>query len=273
MNKNEAVNEIIKRYKYLYNNKELILAMCIRKEYCKKNKKEEYYLSKYVEKEIVDAYKEFILTNLEMETTILFKHIEALKNHQDYYDAVTYSIELLEERRKKDNNLKSIPTFTVWKILTYIRNNTEDIHILNALDIYYNLDRYILTGLDWDSGYSFITTDFDKYNDKLSTFDICNLYPSSIIKKRNENDDKVMNFNNNNDSVEEEDKYFEINELNDYKYITINEKNDLSNKRINTKFLKILNNFEKINKVEKEKLYNELCYKKMKKIKKTIREV
>ena len=103
--------ELIRRYSYLYENKELILAMCInivevkpneRKQELEKLKREykklsadkmiinnvettiknvdgstyEYYLFKDVSSEIVDLYEDFLLGNLPLEETGLYKHIE-----------------------------------------------------------------------------------------------------------------------------------------------------------------------------------------------------
>lgn len=148
--------ELIRRYSYLYENKELILAMCInivevkpnkRKEELERLKKKykklsadgeiidnvetaiknidgstyEYYLFKDVSSEIVDLYEDFLLGDLQVEETELYKHIEGVKNSPVYLEGFNNMINSLEEKRSKNMHLKNIPTFTVWKILSYVR--------------------------------------------------------------------------------------------------------------------------------------------------------
>ena len=202
-------DELIKRYMYLYENKELILAMCIRriniddlirldineyKEYKKKLNisynqlfddiicslyselgKEKYYLCTEVEDEIIFAYEEFLFSDCPIEYTVLYKHIEGLKNCPLYLESVNDMINSLEERRCYNKWLSKIPTFTVWKILDYVRlkylNNKV---VLGALDKYYNIDRTVMTGLDSVCGYKMFGEEcFDE--EKLSK------YPSSTI--------------------------------------------------------------------------------------------
>ena len=171
--------ELIKRYSYLYENKELILAMCInivevkpneRKQELEKLKRGykklsadkmiidnvetaiknidgstyEYYLFKDVSSEIVDLYEDFLLGDLPLEETGLYKHIEGVKTNPVYLEGFNNMINALEEKRNKNMHLKNIPTFTVWKILSYVRKkNINNKLALEVLDKYYNLDRYM----------------------------------------------------------------------------------------------------------------------------------
>lgn len=206
-------NELIKRYSYLYENKELILAMCINtvivkdssnkriKELEKIKKKCErlytddivksitsiidsikkgddrlvYYLFKDVNDEIVDLYEDFLFGDKEIEELDLYKHIEGVKNNPIYLELFNDMIVSLEERRKCKLHLKKIPTFTVWKILSYVRRRySNNITVLKALDKYYNIDRYMLTGYDFKSGYYLLEEDKES-DEKL------NSYPSSIL--------------------------------------------------------------------------------------------
>lgn len=152
-------NEIIKRYMYLYQNKELILALCIgtgiEKEKLEKKIKEserllssnsvynrelmklelenanydleheKYYLMANVNDSIVDMYEDFLFSDKEMEELDLYKHIEGVKNSK-YLDVFNTLIENLETRRKRNFHLKKVPTFTVWKILSYVRRKNID---------------------------------------------------------------------------------------------------------------------------------------------------
>jgi len=199
--------ELIRRYSYLYENKELILAMCInvveikpneRKQELEKLKREykklsadkmiinnvettiknvdgstyEYYLFKDVSSEIVDLYEDFLLGNLPLEETGLYKHIEGVKNSPVYLEGFNNMINALEENRNKNMHLKNIPTFTVWKILSYVRRkNINNKLALEILDKYYNLDRYMLTRYNFQSGYYLMSEELnDDY--KLPDTDI-----------------------------------------------------------------------------------------------------
>ena len=204
--------ELIKRYLYIYENKDLILSLCINngieKEYYKKELKstndlikkikkqkikvdneilslliqlsneykknmnqERPYLFRKVYDNIVNAYEEFLFTDENIENTVLYKHIESLKNNPGYYESVQDYINRLEERRQNNHWLKRIPTFTVWKILTYVRDkNLNNAVILEALEKYYNLDRYIITGVNWESGYKLLQIDYEEKEEELDRF-------------------------------------------------------------------------------------------------------
>jgi len=220
--------ELIKRYSYLYENKELILAMCInivevkpnkRKEELERLKKKykklsadkmiinsvetaiknidgstyEYYLFKDVSSEIVDLYEDFLLGDFPLEETELYKHIEGVKNSPVYLEGFNNMINSLEEKRSKNMHLKNIPTFTVWKILFYVRRkNIDNKLILEVLDKYYNLDRYMLTNYNYQSGY-YITE--EELNEDY-TFPNPEVYTGNIIFKYIGNE------------YEEEDNYY-----------------------------------------------------------------
>ena len=200
-------DELIQRYKYLYENKEIILALCIKYECAteyykkrlkndKKNLKEmkklkknhqadlefcnsiivsilesinhdrkmmhvaEPYLCAKVENKIVDDFKEFILGDKKIEETDLYRRTERTKNDSAIKEALDFLVSEVQKRREQDSILKDIPAFTVWKMLTYVRNKYADnAEILKALDKYYNLDRYMMTQCDWESGYNMSTDD------------------------------------------------------------------------------------------------------------------
>ena len=224
MDINLVQEELIKRYLYLYDNKELILALCIgygiEEKYYKKEIKKvtellysieeekghselkttqvemlsslleglneglrepKLYLFAKVNDEIVNAYEDFLFTDQNIEDTVLYKHIEALKNNPNFLESVQDSINGLEERRQNNMHLKRIPTFTVWKILTYVKNkNKNNSVVLEALEKYYNIDRYMLTGIDWKSGYKLLPTDYES-EEKLSVFPNSRLIGESNI--------------------------------------------------------------------------------------------
>ncbi len=226
-------SELIKRYVYLYQNKELILALCIgrgietkkikenikkcnnllRNNKCVMNneilisqikeiidnylfelKNEKYYLMSSVNDDIVSMFEEFLFSDEIMENLRLYKHIEAVKSNKDYFDAFNYSIELLEERRQFNIQLRKLPTFTVWKILSYVRRKNENNKIiLSALDKYYNIDRYIIAEDNCIDGYYMLDSEYSTRYDK---------YPSDFIVT-----DGIIFFSYKN-CFEKEDDYF-----------------------------------------------------------------
>lgn len=225
-------NEIIKRYMYLYQNKELILALCIgtgiEKEKLEKKIKEserllssnsvynrelmklelekanydleheKYYLMANVNDSIVVMYEDFLFSDKEMEELDLYKHIEGVKNSK-YLDVFNTLIENLETRRKRNFHLKKVPTFTVWKILSYVRRkNIDNRLVLDALDKYYNIDRFMLTGDNYESGYKLLESDINRLGEYCLV-----KYPSTILMTGG----IINDFENN--SFEIEDDYYD----------------------------------------------------------------
>ena len=225
-------NEIIKRYMYLYQNKELILALCIgtgiEKEKLEKKIKEserllssnsvynrelmklelenanydleheKYYLMANVNDSIVDMYEDFLFSDKEMEELDLYKHIEGVKNSK-YLDVFNTLIENLETRRKRNFHLKKVSTFTVWKILSYVRRkNIDNRLVLDALDKYYNIDRFMLTGDNYESGYKLLESDINRLGEYCLV-----KYPSTILMTGG----IINDFENN--SFEIEDDYYD----------------------------------------------------------------
>lgn len=230
------INELVKRYIYLYQNKELILALCIGRgiekekiksnikkckdliksnSVCRENEKlnnllksqiedyylklktENYYLMSRVNKDIVSMFEDFLFSDDMMENSNLYKHIEAVKLNRKFLDIFNYSIELLEERRQTNIQLRKLPTFTVWRILSYVRrNNKENKKILNALDKYYNLDRFIIAEDDCTTGYYMTESD---YEDSERYYK----YPNDIIIAGGI---IILSYKN---CFEEEDNYFD----------------------------------------------------------------
>ena len=226
------INELVKRYIYLYQNKELILALCIgtgiEKEKLEKKIKEserllssnsvynrelmklelekanydleheKYYLMANVNDSIVDMYEDFLFSDKEMEELDLYKHIEGVKNSK-YLDVFNTLIENLETRRKRNFHLKKVPTFTVWKILSYVRRkNIDNRLVLDALDKYYNIDRFMLTGDNYESGYKLLESDINRLGEYCLV-----KYPSTILMTGG----IINDFENN--SFEIEDDYYD----------------------------------------------------------------
>ena len=227
--------ELLRRYKYLYENKELILANCIiydiEKKYIKKqlkklrasirkiNKTDENailinsiiskykydlktpkpYLSSKISEDYVDMMEELILGDIELEETKLYKFIESIKENKEVLSNYNNMINDLEERRKKNKHLKNIPTFTVWKILSYVRKKYADNDVvLAALDKYYNIERFIIANDDCTYGY-YIPEDEENIS-----YD----YPSSELYASACGNAVVFNYRGN--EFEEEDEYHDF---------------------------------------------------------------
>lgn len=236
----EIEDELLRRYQYLYDNKELILSNCIIydtetdyiegkirefKQHLKNAKKlslsEETisllnttiayykrrlkikvpYLSSKPSKGFVDMVEEFTLGDSDITETELYKQTEAIKNDFEEHTKRICMISDLEDRRSKNIHLKSIPAFTVWKILSYVRKRyPENTTVLFALDKYYNLDRYMLANDSSEFGY-FIPEEAENVS-----YD----YPNSVIYRPVYSDSVVLKFRGN--EFEEEDDYHDINE-------------------------------------------------------------
>lgn len=226
-------SELIKRYNYLYENKELILAECIvyeidkekiekeikrmkkllkridkiddiyklandlMKAYNKDLKTKKPYLMKEQPKEYVDMIEEITLGDKEIEETELYKRIEYIKNNSVLTYQFNKKINDLEVRRNKNEHLKKIPTFTVWKILSYVRKRYETNSIVSkALDKYYNIDRYVIANDDCMFGY-YVPEEIPKYN-----------YPDSALYGCFDGEFVAYAYKAN--SYEEEDSYKEL---------------------------------------------------------------
>ena len=181
--------ELLERYKYLYDNKELILANCIiydiEKEKIKKLQKSaktikhsndndilsrlikralstykddlttpKPYLKSEPEADYISIIEELVLGDNTLTETRLYKYIESIKENNNQLNDYAQKIIDLEKRRSKNKLLKNVPTFTVWKIITYIKDKyPNNMIVLLALNKYYNLERYTLANDDCIYGY------------------------------------------------------------------------------------------------------------------------
>ena len=287
MNIEQVKEELMKRYMYLYQNKELILSLCIhrgieKKEIVKKIKEfknilknckddemvsntikkiindykvelntEKYYLMSNVNDNVVSMFEDFLFSDFDMEELDLYKHIEAVKSDEKYLGAFNYLIEQLEDRRNCNANLSNIPTFTVWKILSYVRKkNSNNKILLDALDKYYNVDRFVITNSDCISGYRFLECDYDKLSE-----DILNKYSNSAIYNWNKFGGIVILPNKN--CFEEEDEYFD----------DISEKNITYDNNAKSCFMLDLANMSNLDIESKEYIRNNLLVGKKKLVK------
>lgn len=162
----EVKSELLKRYLYLYNNKKLILSLCIGK---RKDKEElgKYYLLRDIDDNVVNTFFDFLFSDNDMENSVLYNQIELIKSNSEYLYMYNYLITMVEKRRGC--------IFTVWKILSYVREKCKNNDVfLKALDKYYNIDRYVISGRDYNSGYRLLKIDAE-----MMSNDDYKRYPSS----------------------------------------------------------------------------------------------
>lgn len=170
----QAKQELVRRYKYLYENANFILAPFMREqtqneynEFVKKdiekygysNMKEPLiYLNINVLDSINSLFEEFLLSDKKMEESFLYQMIENKKGDKEYLEEVKKGLKLLEKVNASRCYLKM--TLSIWEILNktaeYIEEQSEDIenknYKLRVLDEYYRILRYNNTGKIYISG-------------------------------------------------------------------------------------------------------------------------
>ena len=286
----EIKQELIKRYKYLYENKEVILALFIEakiqtktykaklrktkqtKKAAKRLKQEElypiidncisyykkalttpkYYLMDKITDDDIEILEEFLFTDYDIEDTLLYRMTEYLKCDELYLKEANNKIQEIQERRNKNKILKDKEFITVWRILNYVRDkNKDNLTYIKALDKYYNIERYIKTGINWNSGYIMLESDVKEY---------INLEEEYNNSKKNKEFiciEIIPNYLTN--EFEQEDDYFIFEWLNEEELKPISSYSS---------FMNGLNLIQNLTEQEKQQLYLELKPKSKTKMKK-----
>lgn len=171
-----AKQEMVKRYKYLYENSYFILAPYMYEQteeefekMCEENlnkyddcllKKPLIYLNINRLDSVNSIFEEFLLSEESMEESFLYRMVESNKNNKDYLDMVKNGLELLE----KDNRDISLEMFKeridilrlLGKVSEYIDEQSGDLdnkrRKLEVLDEYYRIFRYQNNGVIYKSG-------------------------------------------------------------------------------------------------------------------------
>lgn len=159
----QAKRELIKRYKYLYENANFILTPYMHKqtkeeldatnkEYNLKIKDLSIYLKLNIfeqsNKTIMSMFEEFLLSDIKMEDSRLYKFVESNRNNKEYLEKVKIGLLLLEEKNSKEFNFKT--SLTIRNILEknyrYIVEQSSDFtnkhNKLRVLDEYYRILGY-----------------------------------------------------------------------------------------------------------------------------------
>ena len=286
----EIKQELIKRYKYLYENKEVILALFIEakiqtktykaklrktkqtKKDAKRLKQEElypiidncisyykkalktpkYYLMDKITDDDIEILEEFLFTDDDIEDTLLYRMTEYLKCDELYLKEANNKIQEIQERRNKNKILKDKEFITVWRILNYVRDkNKDNLTYIKALDKYYNLERYIKTGINWNSGYILLESDVKEY------INLEEDYNNSQNNKEFICIEIIPNYLTN--EFEQEDDYFIFEWLNEEELKPISSYSG---------FMNGLNLIQNLTEQEKQQLYLELKPKSKTKMKK-----
>lgn len=169
----QAKQELVKRYKYLYENATFILAPFMykqtqeeleatNKEYNLSIKEPQIYLELNIfeqsNRTIISMFEEFLLSDIKMEDSRLYKFVESNRNNKEYLKKVKIGLSLLEEKNSKRTSFKT--SLTIWDILErvnrYLVEQSSDFtnkhNKLRVLDEYYRILRYRNNGKIYTSG-------------------------------------------------------------------------------------------------------------------------
>lgn len=154
MNNDEIRNELIKRYKYIYENAKIFLAPFIIEEINKySQKKEKISYFDIIPAYVLNSLEFFLLSDLKMEDSHFYNDIENKKENSEYLLKVKEKIKLLD----KKNVEKELSSFKVFQVIRkYIDDQVSDIDNkekkLLVLDEYFRIDRYTNDSKIWTSG-------------------------------------------------------------------------------------------------------------------------
>lgn len=153
----QAKQELVKRYLYLYENSCFILAPFMygqtQEEFRKSNQSYDFdaplsYLNIGILDKINSVFEEFLLSDKIIEDTVLYKMIESQRNDYEYLERVKRGIALLEKDNTGEDYYKTV--LDIGKILnttgSYIKEQSGDLknkeRKLRVLDEYCKIARY-----------------------------------------------------------------------------------------------------------------------------------
>jgi len=165
----QAKEELVKRYKYLYENASFILAPYMHKETQNelKARNETFgsnhttpiiYLNLKFYNRIVAIFEEFLLSDIKMEESYLYKMVEKNKNNKEYLEKVKIGLALLSKNNEDEKYFKL--KLDLYKILGKVRDYLEEQSgdlknkekKMSVLDEYYRILRYQNNGKIYTSG-------------------------------------------------------------------------------------------------------------------------
>lgn len=172
----QAKQELVRRYRYLYENAYFILAPFMYEQTEEEFKKRtDEYLKKYNDRilkkpliylninrldNINSLFEEFLLSDNPMEKSSLYQMVESKRNDKDYLDKVKKGLMLVEKDNEdvKYNMFKT--KLSIWEVLgkvsDYVEEQSGDLknkeRKLYVLDQYYRIARYQNNGKIYTSG-------------------------------------------------------------------------------------------------------------------------
>ena len=165
----QAKLELVRRYKYLYENAYFILApfmheeteeelQASNKKWNESRKERSIYLNLNIYDSVVPVFEDFLLSDKKMENSTLYKMNESNRNDKEYLEKVKKGIALIEKDNKNKPYLKT--TIDMWDILRktgdYIDEQSGDLKNKKkkqrVLDEYYRILRYKNNGKIYTSG-------------------------------------------------------------------------------------------------------------------------
>ena len=171
----QAKEELVRRYKYLYENSSFILAPYMHEQTCEEYQKmidkhtKEYgkilikepmiYLNINTLDSVNYIFEEFLLSSKNIKDTELYKFVESKRDDKEYLVQVKQGLELVERKNiGKTGILKE--SLDIWKILSatwnYVSEQSGDLknkeNKLSILDEYYRIARYQNDGKIYTSG-------------------------------------------------------------------------------------------------------------------------
>lgn len=179
--------ELIKRYRYLYLNSEIILSGMV----SVKNNKEELF---YDNKNYSQLLLQFLLSDISYEETSFYNKLEILKYQEAFLKKVSQNIAYLKEE-------KAGPNSNFWHLLTIVRNyliennvaNLKRCQELETLDEYFRINR-TTSNKTYTSGFHLEFEDIENSTFRYLNSN-CRVRPEyRIIKKDNEKSSEFVNF-------------------------------------------------------------------------------
>lgn len=173
----KAKEELVKRYKYIYENAYLIVApyMYEQTEEEFKKSKEKFgfdkpyiYLKLDYKNDINILFEDFLFTDTPMEESILYETTENKKNNKKYLEKVKNGMQLVEKANEGKDAIMHIK-LDHWSILCavarYIEEQSGDlknkVNKMKVLDEYFRIGRYKNNGKIYTSGIKPDLHDFD----------------------------------------------------------------------------------------------------------------
>ena len=171
MKTNEAKKELLRRYEYLYKNAAFILAPFVHEQTL-----EEFESSKHIYNnqtpliysitpgsEVMSMFEEFLLCDLDMRDTNLYKFVESKRENKAYLESVKNGIALVQKCNEKRTMFFMI--LDINKILCYVNDyinkQSGDLknkrNKLRVMDEYYRVNSYKNDGRIYTSGSVYIS--------------------------------------------------------------------------------------------------------------------